>query len=133
MFVGVSFQLLGNLSFSDLGFVFLALSLLLVPTYYKKITEQTKSSTKKAGYIIFATKAFAGIATILILKATELGDVAVVQALGGLQFVFLLLLGIVFCRSLPHAFGEHSCRKGGVLQKSLFVAMITLGFIMLFR
>lgn len=113
---------------SRIAFMLFALSLLLVPIYYEKIHEQTKKTTKKAGALVLATKLLAGISSILILKATALGDVAVVQALGGLQFVFILFFGILFGR----ACGEGGCHQRDVLQKSLFVAIIALGFLILF-
>ncbi len=120
---------------SRMGFVFIALSLLLIPSYWQKITEQTKSTTKSAGFLILANKLMAGIATILILKATSMkqADVAVIQALGGLQFVFLLLFGVFFGRLLPKSCGENESPKDSALQKAIFVAIIVLGFIMLFK
>lgn len=118
---------------SRIGFVFLALSLLLVPSYFAKIKEQTASAGRRAGYLIVGTKLLAGVASILILKATELGEVEVVQALGGTQYVFLLLLGIIFAKKMPKTCGEGDCREPSVIQKAIFVSIITLGFIMLFR
>lgn len=117
---------------SRIAFMGFALSLLLVPTYYEKIAKQTKNTTKKARVLILSNKFLAGVSTLLILKATDLGDPAVVQALGGLQFVFLLLLGIIFVRFAPKSCGEESCRENSVIQKSIFVAIITLGFLVLF-
>jgi hypothetical protein len=77
-------------------------------------------------------KLLAGVSTILILKATDMGDVTVVQALGGLQFVFILLLGIFVSHKVPiSAPGEHY-NKGVTLQKAVFVAIISLGFLVLF-
>lgn len=119
---------------SRIAFMLFALSLLMVPSFYEKIAEQTKSSTKKAGYLILANKLIAGVSTILILKATDLGDVAVVQALGGLQFVFILLLGIFFStqkKKTMHV-GE-TYHYDTILQKALFVAVITIGFLVLFK
>lgn len=118
---------------SRIAFMFYALSLLLVPTFYEKIKEQTKVTTKRAGFLIFSNKVLAGISTLLILKATDLGNVAVVQALGGLQFVFILLLGIFFTVR-PHRLkiGE-VYRHETILQKAVFVAIIALGFLVLFR
>jgi drug/metabolite transporter (DMT)-like permease len=120
---------------SRIGFMFYALSLLMVPTFFEKIREQTKSTTKRAGLLILSNKILAGVSTILILKATDLGDVAVVQALGGLQFVFILLLGIFF--SMQYRY-KHLCpideyNKDTILQKSLFVAVIAIGFLVLFK
>lgn len=118
---------------SRIAFVLYALSLLLVPTFLEKIKEQTKVTTRRAGYLIMANKVIAGVSTILILKATDLGDVAVVQALGGLQFVFILLLGIFFSTRSAVVSGGEVIRKETILQKALFVAIIALGFLVLFR
>jgi len=118
---------------SRIAFVLFSLVLLLVPSYLKKITTQTKSTTKQTGALIFVNKALAGVATILILKATDLGDVAVVQALGGLQFVFILFIGIFFTLC---PIGQPSCEqyhKSSVLRKAIFVAVIALGFLVLFK
>lgn len=118
---------------SRIAFMLFALSLLLVPTYYKKIKEQTKSTGKSARVLVLGNKVLAGIGSILILKATQLGDVAVVQALGGLQFVFILLLGITFGGKTFKVCQEDSCRTDEVIQKAIFVAIISIGFLVLFR
>jgi uncharacterized membrane protein len=118
---------------SRVAFMFFAVSLLMVPSYYDKIRTLTKSTTKKAGVLIFSNKILAGVSTILILKATDLGDVAVVQALGGLQYVFILLLGIFFSvHQTKIQVGEVYTREV-ILRKALFVAVITTGFLVLFR
>jgi len=113
---------------SRIAFMLFALTLLLVPVYYEKIAEQTKNTTKKAGAIVFLTKVLAGISSILILKATDLGDVAVVQALGGLQFVFILIIGMMFGTVCD----EGGCRQRDIVQKAIFVAIISLGVLILF-
>ncbi len=119
---------------SRMAFVFFALSLLMIPNYFKKINDQTKATSRQAGYLILSNKILAGVSTILILKATDLGDVAVVQALGGLQYIFILLLGIFFTFASPSnvPVGERY-HKEAILQKTLFVAVITVGFLVLFR
>ena len=43
---------------------------------------------------MFVNKILAGIAAFMLLKATDWGDVAVVQALDGLKFVFILIFSI---------------------------------------
>jgi len=109
-----------------------ALTLLLVPTYFEKIREQTKKTTKKTGLFVLSNKLLAGVSSILILKATDLGDVAVVQALGGLQFIFILLIGIVIGHRTPLSCGEGGCRTREVVQKAFFIATIAIGFLILF-
>lgn len=130
LFIATTFD--NGFFWSRVGFVVFALTLLLVPSYYAKISEQTKIAGSKAKVLILTTKILAGISTLLILKATDLGDVAVVQALGGLQFVFVLIIGILFAGIVPSACGEEGCRTSDVVQKALFVAIISIGFLILF-
>lgn len=117
---------------SRVAFVFVALSMLLVPRYFEKITTQTKDAGGRGGALVFFNKLLAGISTILILKATELGEVSVVQALGGLQFVFILVIVMAFDRFLPDECAEHTRRTMDLYRKIFFVCIISLGFFMLF-
>jgi len=117
---------------SRVGFVTFALSLLLVPTYFNKITEQTKTATKKTGLLVLSAKILAGIAAFMLLKATDIGDVAVVQALDGLKFVFILIISVFIGSSIPTCAGENEHDGGTILRKALYVAIISIGFVILF-
>jgi drug/metabolite transporter (DMT)-like permease len=117
---------------SRIAFMFFALTLLMIPTYWDRVREQTKATGNDARFLIFVNKVLAGVSTILILKATDLGDVAVVQALGGLQFVFILLLGIFVSKGGAHATAHGRYNKRAIFQKAIFVAVISLGFLVLF-
>lgn len=118
---------------SRAAFVLFTLSLLLVPTYYEKITEQTKTTTKKTGILVLFTKILAGIAAFMILKATDLGDVSVVQALDGLKFLFIIVLGLLVGRFTPHTAGENEFDFKTLIRKSLYIAIISMGFVILFK
>ncbi len=118
---------------SRIGFVGFALTLLLIPEYFEKIMKQTASTGKRGGALVIFNKVLAGIASILILKATALGDAAVVQALGGLQFVFILILGLLFSSRMHKDLGEKHTTVMEVVHKAVFVSIITLGFFVLFR
>lgn len=117
---------------SRICFVLFALSLLLVPTYYKKIREQTGTTSKKTGVIVILTKILAGVAAFLLLKATDLGDVAVVQALDGVKFVFILLITIVFASLLPDSVAVHEPKPRNVVRQVLYVMVIAVGYFILF-
>lgn len=130
LFVTTSFE--DGFFWSRIALMLYAGSLLLIPTFYEKITEQTKITSKRAGFLILANKILAGISSIMILKATDLGDVAVVQALGGLQFIFILVIGFFFHKHVRHAVGVDRFRPELILQKVLFVTIITIGFLILF-
>lgn len=118
---------------SRVGFVVFALSLLLVPAYFEKITEQTKKTTKKGGLLVFATKIFAGIASFMLLKATDMGDVTVVQALDGLKYVFIIVMSLLFGRYIPVTAGENKSDASTLVRKVLYIAIISIGFVILFR
>ncbi len=117
---------------SRVAFVLFALSLLLVPAYLEKIRAQTKTTSKKTGVIVLATKILAGVAAFMLLKATDWGDVAVVQALDGLKFVFIILLSLVIGRLIPESAGENEFDFQTIMRKVAYVAIISLGFLVLF-
>lgn len=118
---------------SRVGFMLFALSLLLIPRYGNKILAQTKATGKRAGTLVLVNKVIAGLASVLILKATELGDVSVVQALGGLQYLLIFAFGVILGPHTPVEYGENVRSPKVLLHKALFVAIITLGFFALFR
>lgn len=117
---------------SRIAFVLFALSLLLVPVYYDKIVSQTKLTSKKTGILVLCTKVLAGIAAFMLLKATDLGDVAVVQSLDGLKFVFIILISLLVGRFIPTSAGENDFDFKTVIRKSLYIAIISAGFVILF-
>lgn len=117
---------------SRIGLLIVALSMLLVPRYFKKITAQTKATSKKGGLLVLGAKMLAAVSTLLVLKATELGDVSVVQALGGLQFIFILFFGLFLGRRVPVACGENITCNTDIYHKATFIAIIVLGFFVLF-
>ena len=121
-----------GLFWSRVGFVLFALSLLLVPHYFDRINEQTKTTSARTGFLIILTKILAGVAAFLLLKATHLGDVSVVQALDGLKFVFILMITVLFSTFLPDTITKHEVRPREVFRKVLYVAIITVGYFILF-
>ena len=117
---------------SRLCFVLFALSLLLVPAYYSKISGQTASTSARTGVLVVGTKIVAGIAAFLLLKATDWGDVAVVQALDGVKFVFIVLITALFGQLLPNSVVDRDTRPKEVTRKFLYVAVIATGYVLLF-
>ncbi len=118
---------------SRVGFVIFALSLLLVPVYFDKIKTETKHASKRSGLLVLGAKVLAGVAAFMLLKATDWGDVAVVQALDGLKFVFIILLSLIIGRFIPATAGENEYDASTIIRKVLYVCTITIGFILLFR
>ncbi len=117
---------------SRIGFVLFALSLLLVPSYLKKINTQTKNASKKTGWLVVLNKTLAGVAAFILLKATDVGDVSVVQALDGLKFVFILILVTIFAPFLPPAAVDKDTSSRTVIRKILYVTLILIGYAILY-
>ncbi|USN87769.1 MAG: hypothetical protein H6779_05220 [Candidatus Nomurabacteria bacterium] len=117
---------------SRVALVLFALSLLLVPVYYEKVKEHTKGTSPKTGFLIIFAKILAGIAAFLLLKATDLGDVTVVQALDGLKFVFILLITLFFGSLMPQTCVKVDTRPRRVFRQVLYVMVITVGYFILF-
>lgn len=117
---------------SRIAFVLFALSLLLVPAYLSKIMEQTKKTSKRGGVLILLNKVMAGVAAFLLLKSTDLGEVAVVQALDGLKYVFIIVIGVFIGRFIPDTAGENEFDTNTIIRKVLYVGIISIGFVILF-
>jgi len=109
-----------------------ALSLLLVPTYYEKIAKQTKSTSRNTGLLVLFAKVLAGVAAFMLLKATDWGEVSVVQALDGLKFVFILIISFLVGKYTPVAAGENRYDLTTLIRKAMYVAIIAIGFVILF-
>jgi uncharacterized membrane protein len=117
---------------SRLAFVLFALSLLLVPAYLDKVRSQTKVTTKRTGFIVILTKGLAGVAAFMLLKATDMGEVSVVQALDGLRYIFILIFSILFAHWLPESAVDRDMRPKVFLRKMLYIVVILTGFVVLF-
>lgn len=117
---------------SRIGFVLFTLSLLLVPAYFEKVRKQTEQTSARAGGVVLFAKFLAGIAAFMLLKATDLGDVSVVQALGGLQYVFIFLIGVLFAQWLPEAATDRDLRPQVAFRRLLYIIIIMTGFVVLF-
>lgn len=117
---------------SRLGLVIAALSTLVLSVNRNKFAHKTKETSKRGGaWWVLGNKALAGLAAIMILKATELGDVTLVQALGGLQFVFLLGFTAVLGNRTHRDYGENVNMRD-LFHKFISVTIITIGFFLLF-
>jgi uncharacterized membrane protein len=110
----------------------LASFLLFFPQVRKAFQSQKKEKhIKSTGVLLIGNKLIAGIAGILIIKALQIGEVSLVQALGGLQFVFLFVLAVIFGPFTRIDFGENINRKD-LYHKLVAISIIFVGFVLLF-
>ncbi len=111
---------------------FVAALLLFFPSLRKAFKGQRKEKhIKSTGALLLVNKIIAGVAGILLIKAIEIGEVSLIQALGGLQFVFLFVLATVLGPLTPIDFGENVKRKD-IYHKLSAISIIFIGFVLLF-
>jgi len=127
-----------NVNFSD-GFfwtrvagVMAALSLLSLRSVRSRVFSQTKSGGHRGGAWIIGNKTLAGVAGLLVLAAINIGDVAVINALGGLRIVFLILFTAILGKRTPKEVGEE-VEHAELVQKFVAVTLIVIGFFLLFQ
>jgi len=101
-----------GLIWSRLGMFLAGLSLLLIPVYRGQILGEicafsgASRSAVHTGAVFVLNKVCAGGATFLLIYATYLGPVSFIQALSGMQYVFLLMLALPLSFRYPKVFGE---------------------------
>ncbi len=101
-----------GLVWSRLGMTLAGLTLFLVPQFRKQIFAQFQgfshrsSRATSTGFLFVVNKVTAGIASLLLAYAISLGSVSFVQALSGMQYVFILAMMIPLSFHYPGIFGE---------------------------
>ena len=106
--------------------VLLALSLLFIPILRGAIFHGGAKSSSSSRGLVLGNKTLGGFAAALTAYALSLGPVSAVNALGGLQFVFLFFFSFVFARQMRIYDGEKKGSHGG-WHSALGVTLIALG------
>lgn len=119
---------------SRMAIVGIALSMLLIPYYYEKVMARTGRAKKRDSMFLIGNKLLGGIASILMLMAVDMVDKSLVslpQALGGLQYLFLLGFSVCCGPLISKDWGENVTMRD-ILQKTLSIPLIVFGFFLLF-
>ena len=114
-----------------LGSFLVVITFLLSP-YLRKViftTEDKVPKNKKA--LFLANQGIGGLATILISYAVSLMSVALVNAVQGVQYVFVLIVALLFSKKYPKLFKEKTTRFV-IVQKVIAVFFVIVGLWMLF-
>ncbi len=122
---------IGGFVWSRFGTFIGVLFILLVPEWRKLIGERKEEAKqpKNLGFFLFV-RLMAALAFILLNWAISLGNVAMVNALQGVQYLFLILLVLLLSTKFPKILKEEL--GGGVLiQKIIGIVLVTLGLYLL--
>ena len=107
------------------GFLFFA-----APSVRRDIFLHLKSVSKKGVAIFLGNKILAAGSFILLNYAAFFGRISLIQAMQGLQYVFILILALLASFKMPRIFKEET-GFGAVFQKGFAVLMIVFGIILL--
>jgi uncharacterized membrane protein len=93
-------------------------------------SEQKQKRTKKQLAFFLGVRFAAAIAFILLNWAISLGNVSMINALQGTQYVFLLFIVILLARKYPRFINEE-IGQGVILQKTIGVILVGIGLYLL--
>jgi drug/metabolite transporter (DMT)-like permease len=117
----------GSFVWSRLGSFIGVLLMLFIPEWRKVIFDQQKGAKTPKNLFYFLTiRILAAAAFIMINWAISLGNVAIVNALQGVQYLFLFVIIILISNKFPKMLNEQL--GGGVLvQKLIGTVLVCMG------
>lgn len=122
---------LGSFIWSRLGTFIGVLMILLVPDWRRSIVDHQKAAKQNKNVIFFlAVRLLAAIAFIMVNWAISLGNVAMVNVLQGVQYLFLIIIVLVLSYRFPKIYKEE-LGKEVLLQKILGVILVSIGLYIL--
>lgn len=105
--------------------------IVLAPARFYAIKTSLSGSSSNAKWLALLSKALGGGAFFLTALAISSGSVAIINAMGGLQLVFLFIFVPLFARRVPDVF-KHEFAKESIILKLLGTASIIAGLAVLF-
>jgi drug/metabolite transporter (DMT)-like permease len=118
---------IGSFVWSRMGSFLGVVVIWLIPYYRKMISEhkaETRSPKNFAFFIL--VRLLAAVAFIILNYAISLGNVAMVNALQGIQFAFLILIVLLMSVRFPKILKEEMGR-GVLVQKIAGVCLVSIG------
>lgn len=123
---------IGAFVWSRFGSFLGVLCILLVPSWRKLIRSKESEGKKSPRQLafFFGVRMAAAVAFILLNWAISLGNVSLINALQGTQYVFLLLIVILLAKKFPR-FIDEEIGRGVILQKTIGVILVGMGLYLL--
>lgn len=128
--VYVHHSFVSGLVWRSMGSFVGSLILLAIPLYRREILESLRRPRAKTGMIFITGQLFAAASFILINYAFSLGSIALVNALAGIQYIFLFFLILPLSKKYQHLLEETVTPKI-IWQKILSLILISAGIFIL--
>lgn len=121
---------ISGMVWTRLGFTFAALGIIMFKKNREIIFKAPKQAGVKNGVLYYSSRATGTIGGFLQNYAVSLGSVTIVNALQGVQFVFLLILTTFFSVYYPKVLKENITKETIALKLSAIV-LISIGLLLL--
>jgi len=121
LFIEVGF--INGIVWSRLGMVVVALLFLCSAQVRKDVRKETKKKRPKHEWVLLTNKLFGAVAYTGLIYAISLTSATVVNALQGVQYVFLIILALILNRKYPKAIDEK------LFGQNLLFTVFAIGFI----
>ncbi len=118
---------INGLFWTRIGFIGSAFLSLISKRARREVHSTAKNAPTKAKFLFVGNKLLAGGAFLLLYYSILLGNVTIINALLGLQFLFVFLIAIILGKKLP-TIAEHTDKKT-VAIKSLGILFVLAGFL----
>ena len=139
IFFGLSYVLLklafnnsnfvNGLFWTRMGFVATAFLSLAWPIVREELKFSYKNAPSQAKLLFISNKVLGGIGFTLLYFAIRLGDVSLVNALLGFQFLFVFLLVLIFKNTIPGI--NEGVDKPTLAKKIIGLTSVLIGFLLL--
>ena len=114
-----------------MGLAGVSFLVLIHPSTRKEIFSSLKNSPHSSRFIFITNKIIAGVGFGLLYVAIKLGNVSIVNALLGVQFVFIFLFALIFRNKIPGI--AENLRGVIILEKIVGMIFVGIGLLMLFK
>lgn len=116
--------------FFTLGSTAGAASLLLRPTWRRKIFEQSRGSSRGSRFWYLANRGLSGLGSILVYVAISEVSPAIVDAMSGLRYVIIFVGTYAITRLRPRWLREEFSQRA-LIAKSVATGLVVAGLVML--
>lgn len=118
--------------YQAIGSFLASIAILLIPVYRRRFAKEAKKATKTIWAIVTTNQVLGILADISINVAILLAPVAFVEIVGGIQPVFVLIIGVVLSLWFPHVVKE-DIRRETLRIKIASIIMILIGVFLIYK
>lgn len=123
-------EFLNGLFWTRWGLVIGSLAMLVVPSWRRQIMTTTLSFKFENSFIFLLNKLLAAATFIILYYAIKIGNVVFINAMQGVQYVFMLAIGALLYKAFPVIFWHH--QKDFTPRRILATVFIITGLVFLF-